>query len=331
MKRREFLRTTGAAATGLALRGLIPQSASAATLSPVEQARCRWGAFAKPQAGQTTIEAYASFERKIGRKLAVTREYANWDSALPGKLAIWSADGGRIPYISFKAFRRNGAAVPWASIASGSWDSLIRTQADRMRSWGHEAYVSFHHEPEDDPACGSASEFRAAYARIKRIFDGHGVNVRWVVALMASTYAGGHGGFEPWLPPAFDLLGIDGYNRFPCVPARDKHPWRAFKEIFSPGIDAAGMTGKPMLIGEVGSVEQYDCGNTGGDPLAKAQWITNMGNTLVNWPSVRAVLYSHTSLHHDGYPVNYRVDSSPASLTAYENVGSRSYFYGPGA
>jgi hypothetical protein len=56
-----------------------------------------------------------------------------------------------------------------------------------------------------------------------------------------------------------------------------------------------------------------------------------MGNTLVNWPAVHAVLYSNTSLHHDGYPVDYRVDSSSASLAAYEDVGSRPYFYGPNA
>jgi hypothetical protein len=331
MDRRDFLRTSFAAAAGLALRGVVEPlgSASASTLLPVEQASCRWGAFADPVAGQTSIEAYAAFEKKTGRKLAITREYLSWDAALPGKVATWSAQGGRIPYISFKALHSNGDAVRWAAIASGSKDDFIRSQADRMRAWGHEAYVSFHHEPEDDPVCGSASDFRAAYARIKRIFENHGVNVRWVVALMASTYAGGHGGFHPWFPPDFDLVGIDGYNRFPCVDSPDKHPWRSFKEIFAPGHDAAVATRKHMLVGEVGCVEQDDCGNTSGDPRAKARWITHMGETLAGWPAVHGVLYSHTTLMHDGFPMDYRVDSSTAALDAYRTLGSEEYFYGP--
>jgi hypothetical protein len=328
MDRRDFLRSSAAAAAGFALRGVMqaPELASASTRLPVVGAACRWGAFADPVAGQTKTQAYVSLEKKIGRKLAVTRQYLPWDSPLTGGLASWSAKGGRVPYISFKALRSNGDAVRWASIASGSKDDFIRAQADRMRAWGHEAYVSFHHEPEDDPVCGSPAEFRAAYARIRRIFRAHGVDVRWVVALMASTYAGGHGGYEPWLPPGFDVIGIDGYNRFPCVDPPEKHPWKSFKEIFSPGYEAALATDKHMLAGEVGSVEQDDCGNLNGDPLAKARWITNMGDTLKNWPLVHAVLYSHTTLMHRGYPMDYRVDSSAAALDAYRTVGFKPYF-----
>ncbi len=330
MERRDFLRTSAAAAAGLAVRGVMqpPELASASTLLPVVRAACRWGAFAEPDAGHTKTQSYVSLENKIGRKLAVTRQYLSWDSPLPGGVASWSAKGGRVPYISFKALHSNGDAVRWGSIASGSKDDFIRAQAERMRAWGHEAYMSFHHEPEDDPICGSPAEFRAAYAHVHRIFEAHRVNVRWVVALMASTYDGGHGGYKPWLPPVFDLIGIDGYNRFPCVAPPEKHPWKSFKEIFSPGYKAALATNKRMLVGELGCVEQDDCGNLNGDRLAKARWISNMGDTLGSWPRVHAVLYSHTTLMHRGYPMDYRVDSSAAALDAYRTVGSKSHFRG---
>src|SRR6266446_5410012 len=80
------------------------------------------------------------------------------------------------------------------------------------------------HEPEDDLICGSPAEFRAAYAHIRRIFEANGVSVRWVAALMASTYDGGNGGYRQWLPPTYDLIGVDGYNRYPCVDDRSHHP-----------------------------------------------------------------------------------------------------------
>jgi hypothetical protein len=327
MKRRDFLKGVLGATAAAVMPGISSQRASASALLPIEQAACRWGAFVDTVGGQSKTEAYLAFEKLIGRKVAVTRQYLPWNSPLPGGVAAWSADGGRIPYISFKAISSNGDLVPWSSIAAGKKDDVIRVQADRMRTWGQHAYVCFHHEPEDDPGCGSAADFRAAYARIRRIFVARGVVVRWVVALMASTYAGGHGGFEPWLPAEFDCIGIDGYNRFPCVDPN--HPWKSFAETFSPGYDAARAVGKSMVIGEVGCVEQDACGNVGGDPLAKARWITHMGDTLVNWPIVHAVLYSNTALMHGGYPMDYRVNTRSASLDAYRSVGRRSHFSGP--
>ena len=43
-------------------------------------------------------------------------------------------------------------------------------------------------------------------------------------------------------------------------------------------------------------------------------------------PEVKAVLYSHTTCHHNGYLMEYRVDSSAAALAAYTTVGLDPYF-----
>jgi hypothetical protein len=326
MDRRDFLKSTAAATAGLTLEGLMGRDVASAGRSSILTARCRWGAFADPVAGQTDAQAYLALENKIGRKLAVTRQYLPWDADLPGAVARWSARGGRIPYISFKALHSNGDPVRWASIASGSKDASIRAQAERMRTWGHRAYMSFHHEPEDDPSCGSPAEFRAAYAHVRRIFRAHRVKVRWVVALMASTYDGGNRGYKPWLPPAFDLIGVDGYNRYPCIGDRAEHPWQSFHALFSSAYHAAVRTNKPMLVAEAGCVEQDACGHGSGDPLAKARWFTRMGETLKGWPRVQGVLYSNTTLMHRGYRMDYRVDSSSAAIAAYRKVGLQAYF-----
>ena len=90
------------------------------------------------------------------------------------------------------------------------------------------------------------------------------------VTLMASTYAGGHGGPEPWLPKEYRMLGVDGYNRYPCITRPSKHPWKPFWEIFAPARHVAMARGKGLFIGEVGCVEQDDCGYHLGNPIAKA-------------------------------------------------------------
>jgi hypothetical protein len=326
MDRRQFLKSAAATASGIALSGLTATQTATASDSSILTANCLWGAFADPLAGQTDAQAYLSLESKIGRKFALTRQYLSWDADLPGRVAQWSASSGRIPYISFKAIHSNGNAVRWAAIASGSFDTSIRAKAERMRTWGRFAYLSFHHEPEDDPDCGSPADFRAAYAHVRRIFEAHNVNVRWVCALMASTYDGGNGGYRQWLPSAYDLIGVDGYNRFPCEPKRNNHPWKSFKSLFA-GANAAAVTqNKPLFIAEIGCVEQDACGYSSGDRLAKARWFNAMGETLKSWPRARAAIYSNTTLMHDGYPMNYRVTSSAASLSAYRKVGLEAYF-----
>jgi hypothetical protein len=326
MDRRDFLKTVGAAVGGVTIGGLSGQQIAWGARSSILDAQCLWGAFADPVDGQTKAQAYLALESKIDRKLALARQYMPWDTELPGSVARWSAAGGRIPYISFKALHKNGDPVRWAAIASGSKDAFIRAQADRMRAWGHRAYMSFHHEPEDDPICGSPAEFRAAFAHIRRIFDAHNVNVHWVVALMASTYNGGHGGYRHWLPPAFDLIGVDGYNRYPCIDNRARHPWKSFRELFKSAYEAAVATNKPMIVAEAGCVEQDACGYGSGDPLAKARWFTGMGETLKSWPRVKGILYSNTSLTHRGFRVDYRVNSSAEALAAYRKVGLQAYF-----
>jgi hypothetical protein len=327
MNRREMLKTSAAAAGGLLLPEFLgaPEMASAS----VTDAACLWGAYASPPKGKDAPYAFTLLEKKIGRKLAVTRHYLPFDAQLPGSAIVWSANGGRRPYISFKARHHNGDPIHWAAIASGRYDRFLHDQAVRLRQWNKPAYICFNHEPEDDTDCGTPAEFKRAHTRVRNIFIRAGATkLAWVVTLMASTYAGGHGGPAPWLPQQYRMLGVDGYNRFPCISSRSKHPWKPFWEIFAPARRLAAAKGKGLFIGEVGCVEQNDCGYHLGNPLAKANWIKGMGATLESWPEVRAIVYSSAATRHDGYPMEYQVDSSLASLAAYRTVGHNRYFNG---
>jgi hypothetical protein len=337
MERRDFLKViaSGGASLALSTGFRFPQRLATAASEPATpsssalaatSAPCLWGAYVNPF-GLSQSAGISGFESTLGRQLAITRHYLTWNISLVNSTIRWTAGAGRIPYVAWHATKKGNVAIPWASITAGTEDTWIASQAAAVRNAGFPMYLTFHHEPEDDPGNGSAADFAAAYDHVRGIFDAAGVtNVTWVVTLMATTYGGGHHGYAAWLPESFDLLGVDGYNRHPCIANLAKHPWRSFEEIFTPAHNASVSSGIPLFVGENGCVEAYDCGVTTGDPAAKAQWFVDQGVTLKSWPEVKAILYSHTTCRHNGYPMEYRVDSSSLSLAAYTQLGLNPYF-----
>jgi len=322
--RRDFLKRTAIVGAGLAVPSVLDETESLATPG----APCRWGAYAAPRAGESAQHAVLNLEHKIGRKLGITRHYMNWDRPIPGDFIKWSAAGGRKPYISWQATRHNGTAVSWRSIANGSWDQHIRAQAARIRQWGKPAFFNFHHEPENDARNGSPADFRAAFQRVHNVFNAMNVhNLTWVVILMAPTFSGGHGGAGHWLPGSFELVGVDGYNRYPCLPDRKQHHWTSFRTIFEPAHRVAASRHKGLFIGEFGCVERNACGNRGADRHAKAKWIHGAGETMRMWPNVKGAVYSHTLARYQGFNEAFWVNTSKSSLRAYRRVGMMDHFH----
>jgi hypothetical protein len=275
---------------------------------------CIWGAYVNPD-GKPARTSIEQFEAQIGRKLGMTRHYTHWDMPLPGGTIEWSAQGGRLPLVAWASDKLNGQYVKWADIASGRQDAWISKQGAALKAAGYPMYFCFHHEPEDEPLAGTASEFRGAFERIISIFDDVGVsNLKYAVTLMASTYDGGHGGADAWMPPKYDFVGADGYNRHPRQPHTK---WKSFEEIFSSAHRYAVSHGKGLFVEETGTLEDGSS-----NPLAKAKWLKGMGKTVLNWPDVVGVEYSHTLGNYRGTPMPYWVDSSKAALSAYREVGS---------
>jgi len=319
--RREFLKAAAfGAAASLGSSFALSDLARAAT-APT----CLFGAHAEPRGSETSISAITSLESKIGRKLGIARHYVDWDASIPDPFQVWSAENGRIPYVSWQSWTKAGTIVPWKSIASGKWDSWIRKQATSIKLSGYKMFFCFHHEPEDDPACGTASDFRAAWSRINSIFNNVGTpNLTWVCSLMRSTYTGAHGGPQNWLPATYNLVGSDGYNRWPCSATTDH--WRSFEEIFAPGRNAARSRGKGFFVGECGTIEQTDCGHTGLSKTAKAKWFSDAVTTIKGWPEVKAVVYSHTMSKLNGVTLKYWADTSTSSMAAFKAFAQDPYF-----
>ena len=335
MNRRDFLRTSALAGAGLVLsRGGWGQALGQDFVpSPLEVGtpKCLWGAFAMPVGQEKPMDALVALEQLVGRQMAVHRDYQGMDSNLLSKAAQWMSQRGTIPYRSFHAWTgRQRYAIQWRNIAAGQHDVWLKQQAADLAAWGRKMYICFHHEPEDDttgnPAsqtynhvgCGNAADFKNAYNHVRNIFS-KATNLVWLVALLSPTYLGNNGGANAWVPANLDILGVDGYNRYPC----SGPIYKSFTDKFAPAQAYAKSKGKPFAIPEWGCIEQTDCNHPSGDPLGKAKWITDAGSVAKSWPNLRFVIYSHEV---DPGPLNFRVDTSSSSLTAFTAVGHDPYF-----
>ena len=331
MERREFVKR--AALSGAALLGTqiqVPPSPAAAStdgLAPTAFNRCLWGIHAEPGAVyDTPYKAIGHAESLVGRQFAVDRQYHRWSDALPTTYEVWTRGQGRIPYVSWNSYGGSGGPVSWQSIADGTRDAWITQQAQSIRAWGKKMYLTFNHEPENDsPRCGTPAEYRAAFGRIISMFETNRVkNVTWVVTLMAPTFHGRNGGPGNWLPSApYDIIGVDGYNRWPCFPS---HGNKSFNEVFAPAHSFAVAIGKPMAICEFGTLEATACDNVGGDPGAKADWFKSGAHWIQTWANVVFAAYSHVFATFRGKPMAFWFTSSSQSLAAFKQVGASPYF-----
>jgi hypothetical protein len=334
LSRREFLKLSGAGATGLMLSQSLGVTSAGATLVP---AQCLWGAFADPWpecsddtdgcGPEDLMPAVYAFESTIRRKLGMTRHYLRWELPMPTPAMVESAAGGRVPFVDWRPQRQDtGAFIRWADIATGLQDDWITQQATSMLNWNKHAYLVFNHEPENDSAdCGSPEEFQAAFAHIKRLFvQVVGVKkLKWVCTLVRGTYQGLWGGASTWFPKQATLVGVDGYNRGNC-----NHKWESFDSIFAAAHDFSVATNREMIVEEWGSVEPDACGG-GVATETKGDWIRAAGETIKTWGNVRAVIYTNAEATFKGNPVNFKVTTSTGptgALSAYRHVGADPYF-----
>ena len=161
----------------------------------------------------------------------------------------------------------------------------------------------------------TAADDVAAWRHVVTIFRQEGAtNARWVwcpnvlfasSAPFATTYPG-----EAWV----DWVALDGYNWGTSQPWS---AWQSLTEVFKPSHDAlAALTAKPMMIAEVASAE------VGGN---KANWLkrgllTDLPKQL---PRVRTIIWFNENREMD-----WRVNSSPATLGAYRQVAASSQYQG---
>ncbi len=152
-----------------------------------------FGSWVKPLGGESKQDALVAREQQIGRRYAIDHQYYKWNSSIPTAHETWTASQGRIPFLTWNAQRTDGTVASWSRIASGAEDSWIASRADAFKAFGTPAYLSFHHEPENDvPGVGQPADFAAAFRRIVDVFRSRGVtNVTFVWTMMAWSFERG--------------------------------------------------------------------------------------------------------------------------------------------
>lgn len=291
-------------------------SHASGTPPPVPDKGAYFGAYAQPKGALSMADAMLALETQVGRKFALDRQYRAWEEAIPSGYDAWTSDQGRIPVVSWKAQRRkDGSLVTWRDIAQGKEDPWIKQQAMTVASFGKPIFISFHHEPEDDPKSGTAADFVAAWRHVHTIFrDLHANNVSWTWIMMVGTFR------DPANASAFypgneyvDWVAADGYNWFGC--AGWSPSWLSFEEVFRSFREFSRSTGKPAMIPEWGTVDDQLM------PGRAAQWFRDASTTIKSWPEIKGLAYFNADAE-----CSWRVETSKSTLSAFSEIGQDPYF-----
>ena len=211
----------------------------------------------------------------------------------PTSSARRSASADADIYININSWRLVGSrkvCYPYSNYVNHDYDAYLQKWVNDLQAFNYpNTYLTFTHEPtvksDAQPGCGSASEYRQAYDYVFHYFRNHGVTYPFVWWMVASSF--GQGYAQDWQPPAADFseVAVDGYNRF------IQGDWRTPEDIFPPAEDYANNIGKPLVIGEIGTLEDPN------NPQRKANWFIDAANLFRSW-NLGAILWNDDQNYH---------------------------------
>jgi hypothetical protein len=276
-----------------------------------------------------------NYTHLVGKAPAAVWFPQNWGDAAPAS-AFNAAEldairtRGEVPMVTWEASvgaPYQNVAQPsysWSAIASGSQDAYLTAWATAAKNYGYPFYVRLFQEMNGNwfpwgygvNGNNNYADFVRAWQHVVTLFRSVGatnVGFIWCPSIAAGTT-----GVSSMYPGDnyVDWIAMDGYNS-------STSSWITFFNRFSPmytvltGLSAT----KPLMIPETASLEG------GTSKQSKPQWITDgfLTNMQASFPRVRAVLwYDATGTQGQNYPV----DSTAASLTAWQSVVSNSYYQG---
>jgi hypothetical protein len=205
-------------------------------------------------------------------------------------------------------------------VTAGKFDTLLRDHfAKPIAAWGHPIFIRMNWEfngnwyPWSVGTNGNtAADFVAAWRHVVDLFRANGArNVSWVWC--ANAYSSGSGlsttVAQSYPGDAYvDWTAMDGYRKAGSA--------LTFSQVFGAYYDYITKTiapTKPIMIAEVGTVEQTTGGRT------KAQWIDDMFASIpTRFPKLAALIYLDED-NPDGDGANYALNSSAASSQAWRN------------
>jgi hypothetical protein len=282
---------------------------------------------ARPEPG--TQQGMTTLEGKTGRQFAAVRVYYNWDSPFPDTSLNWFKDNGYKLLLSVKSERRNHSFVQWRDIADAEPGSALYndmlTWATRIKNLGVHVYFTFNHEPETAlNASGEGADFVAAWRKVITVFREQQVtnaDFLWIMTAYSFKAKDRRRAID-WFPgdAYIDYIGADAYNWYHCRPGTNT-PWKSLQSLLDPvRLFAQGRHTKGLMVPEWASTEDP------AQPDRKARWFADAQALFKQpgWEGFKAVLYYNKT---SKYPnCRWFVDSSPASLAAFQALANDAYY-----
>jgi hypothetical protein len=258
----------------------------------------------------TDAQARSRLETELGIHFNGVKWYADWSSSFDVALASRLSEGG-ISELTWEP-TKNGQGVAQSDIASGVYDTYIRSFAKQVKSLNMPLRINLAPEmngtwtPWGFGQQGNTNEtFIRFWRHVVDIFRNEGAsNVAWIFAPNVHYVGEQYSGFASYYPgdAYVDYLGLDGYN---WGTVNEWSRWQSFYDIFAPSYnDLAQLSSKPILIMEVASTE------LGGD---KGAWIRDMFTTIErDFPQIIGITWFHMNKESD-----WRITSSEGAKQAF--------------
>ncbi len=251
-----------------------------------------------------TYQPVANFTTAVGKQPNLVGYYSGWEEAFQTSFA--------------ETVHRHGAAtiMQWdptaasiSRIASGGYDSYLRSFADSVRDFGHPVVIGFGHEMNAywyswGYGHTRPATFVAAWRHIVTLFrDQHVGNVTWLWTLQADEL--GTGPIASWWPGAkyVNWVGIDGYYY---------RPSESFFSIFGQTIgQVRKFTSEPILLSET-AVGPY---------AGQAVKIPNLFAGMRHYGTLGLVWFD-IAKHGGIYSQDWHVENSQAAEAAFRRAAS---------
>jgi hypothetical protein len=198
----------------------------------------------EPEA-QNNYDVVDEFGRLTDHNPQVVLYYSNWDEPFDSGFAARAHAGDATPFVELLP---QGHGVSMKSIASGSWDSYIRSYAEQIRRFRYRVIIGF--APEMNGNWYSwgygrtpSTEYVAAWRHVVNVFRAAGAtNVTWLWIVSETDSA--RPALSQWWPGSdyVTWAGIDGY----FYSASEN-----FKSVFGTALsEIRSITNKPVFIPE---------------------------------------------------------------------------------
>jgi hypothetical protein len=262
----------------------------------------------------TSGEALDSFKSRYGRFPNIALCYRGLDATLlfsSEKSAL--QERGVVPMVTVEPYI-GGQPVSLQEIASGRYDSYIRSEAASAVSYGQEVLLRFAHEMNGAwyPWGGDPAAYVAAWRHYVDVFRAAGAsNVKFVWS--PNVNASGTIPFDAYYPEDSSHLGyvdyvaLDGYNW-------GGTGWKSLRLIFRSSYTHINALsgGKPVILAETASVEEAN---------KRPQWIRAglLEAIPKEMPKVTAVVWFDRNLEAEGSH-NWVLESTAGSIAAWQDV-----------